>query len=331
MIPMMSRRGLLAAGAVLAAPPAIRAQGAVERVSLQTNWRAQAEHGGFYQAAASGLYREAGLEVEIRMGGPQINNAQLLMAGRTDFSLSNALSGLQYARDNTPFLTVAAIFQKDPVVLISHAGVIDTMEQMRGRPVLISGGGRLSFWPFLRARFGFTDEQIRPYTFNLGPFLQDRNTIQQGFITSEPFAMRAAGAVPRIHLLAEHGYDNYQTTIETSRRMVETRPETVRRFVEASILGWRAYLHGDPAPANALIMRDNPEQTAERLAYARDVMKERGLVESGDAEALGIGAMTAERWARLYAVMAEAGAYPRGIDVSRAYTMAFVNRRLGMG
>jgi NitT/TauT family transport system substrate-binding protein len=331
MIRTISRRGLCAAAAVLAAPPTIRAQGSLERVSLQTNWRAQAEHGGFYQAAAAGVYREAGLEVEIRMGGPQINNAQLLMAGRTDFSLSNALSGLQYARDNTPFLTVAAIFQKDPVVLISHAGVIDTIEQMRGRPVLISGGGRLSFWPFLRARFGFSDEQIRPYTFNLGPFLQDRNTIQQGFITSEPFAMRAAGAAPRIHLLAEHGYDNYQTTIETSRRMVDTRPDTVRRFVDASILGWRSYLHGDPAPANALIMRDNPEQTAERLAYARDVMKQWGLVESGDAETLGIGAMTAERWARLHAVMAEAGTFPREMDVARAYTLAFVNRRIGMG
>jgi NitT/TauT family transport system substrate-binding protein len=328
---MIGRRGVLAAGAALAAPPAIRAQGSLERVSLQTNWRAQAEHGGFYQAAATGLYAAAGLEVEIRMGGPQINNAQLLMAGRTDFSLSNALAGLQYARDNTPFLTVAAIFQKDPVVLLSHAGVIDTIEQMRGRPILISTGGRLSFWPFLRARFGFTDEQIRPYTFNLGPFLQDRNTIQQGFITSEPFAMRAAGVTPRIHLLADHGYDNYQTTIETSRRMVETRPETVRRFVDATILGWRSYLHEDPAPGNALIIRDNPEQTPERLAYAREVMKERRLVEGGDAERLGIGAMTAERWARLHAVMAEAGAYPREMEVTRAYTLAFVNRRLGMG
>jgi NitT/TauT family transport system substrate-binding protein len=328
---MIRRREVLAAGAALAAPSAIRAQGSRERVSLQTNWRAQAEHGGFYQAAATGLYAAAGLDVEIRMGGPQINNAQLLMAGRTDFSLSNALAGLQYARDTTPFLTVAAIFQKDPVVLLSHDGVIDTIEQMRGRPILISTGGRLSFWPFLRARFGFTDEQIRPYTFNLGPFLQDRNTIQQGFITGEPFAMRAAGATPRIHLLADHGYDNYQTTIETSRRMVETRPDTVRRFVDATILGWRSYLHEDPAPGNALIIRDNPDQTLERLAYARGVMKERGLVESGDAERLGIGAMTAERWARLHAVMAEAGAYPREMDVTRAYTLAFVNRRVGMG
>jgi NitT/TauT family transport system substrate-binding protein len=329
--PMVGRRHLILGAAALAAPRGIAAQGSLDRVSLQTNWRAQAEHGGFYQAAATGLYRQAGLDVEIRMGGPQINNAQLLIAGRCDFSLSNALSGLQFARDNLPFLTVAAIFQKDPVVLISHPGVVDQIAQMRGRPILISGGGRLSFWPFLRARFGFTDEQIRPYTFTIAPFLNDRNTIQQGFLTSEPFAMRQAGADPRVHLLAEHAYDNYQTTIETSRRMIETRGDLVRRFVDASILGWRSYLHGDPAPANALIQRDNPDQTPERLDYAREAMRERGLVESGDADAHGIGAMTAERWASLHRVMAEAGAYPAGMDVARAYTLEFVNRRVGMG
>jgi NitT/TauT family transport system substrate-binding protein len=304
----------------------------LDRVSFQTNWRAQAEHGGYYQAVAAGIYRRHGLEVDLRMGGPQQNPAQLLLAGRVDMIMSNGFQALNYVRENLPFLCIGGIMQKDPQILMTHEGNgITRFEDMRGRPILIGASGRVTFWPFLRARFGFTDEQIRPYTFNVGPFLQDRNSIQQGFLSSEPFSARAAGANPRVFLIADAGYENYQTTIDVSQRMVNERRDVVQRFVNATIEGWTQYMTGQGIEAaNQLIIRDNPEMTLERIAYAIPKMNEYGIVRSGDALQLGIGAMTDARWQRFYETMRDAGLYPAGMDFRRAYSLDFVNRRVGL-
>jgi NitT/TauT family transport system substrate-binding protein len=228
--------------------------------------------------------------------------------------MSNGFQSLNYVRENLPFLTIASIMQKDPQILMTHEGNgINSFEDMRGRPILVGAAGRVTYWPFLRARFGFTDEQIRPYTFNVGPFLVDRMAIQQGFLSSEPFAAMEAGARPRVFLIADAGYETYQTTIDISRRMVEQRADLVQRFVNATIEGWSQYMTGQGIEAaNALIKRDNPEMTDAKIAYAIRVMNERGIVLSGDAERLGIGAMTDERWERFYNGMRDAGRLPGG-------------------
>ncbi|HZF74793.1 MAG TPA: ABC transporter substrate-binding protein [Acetobacteraceae bacterium] len=332
----MERRALLggAAGFALSAVPGARVPVAqtLDRVSFQTNWRAQAEHGGYYHAVAAGIYRRHGIECEIRQGGPQQNPAQLLLAGRVDMIMSNGFQSLNYVRENLPFLTIASIMQKDPQILMTHEGNgINSFEDMRGRPILVGAAGRVTYWPFLRARFGFTDEQIRPYTFNVGPFLVDRMAIQQGFLSSEPFAAMEAGARPRVFLIADAGYETYQTTIDISRRMVEQRADLVQRFVNATIEGWSQYMTGQGIEAaNALIKRDNPEMTDAKIAYAIRVMNERGIVLSGDAERLGIGAMTDERWERFYNGMRDAGVFPAGMDFRRAYSLQFVNKRVGL-
>jgi len=334
--PGLGRRAALglAAGAALVAVPGargIRAQ-TLDRVSFQTDWRAQAEHGGYYQAVAAGIYRRHGIECDLRMGGPQQNPAQLLVAGRVDMIMSNGFQALNYVRENIPFLTIGAIFQKDPQILMTHEGNgITRFEDMRGRPILIGAGGRVTFWPFLRARFGFTDEQIRPYTFNLGPFLQDRMAIQQGFLSSEPFAAREAGANPRVFLIADAGYENYQTTIDISRRMATERRDLVQRFVNATLEGWSQYIRKqDIGAANALIMRDNPEMTQAKIDYAIDSMNRNGIVLSGDAERLGIGAMTEARWKSFYDTMVAAGVYPAGLAWRNAFSLDFVNKRVGL-
>ena len=324
----------LAAGSVLVALPGargIRAQ-TLDRVSFQTNWRAQAEHGGYYQAVAAGIYRRYGIECDLRMGGPQQNPSQLLLAGRVDMIMSNGFQALNYVRENLPFLTIASIMQKDPQILMTHEGNgINRFEDMRGRPILIGAAGRVTYWPFLRAKFGFTDEQIRPYTFNLGPFLQDRMAIQQGFLSSEPFAAREAGANPRVFLIADAGYENYQTTIDISRRMMTERRDLVQRFVDATVEGWTQYMRKqDIGAANALIMRDNPEMTQAKIDYAIDSMNRNGIVLSGDAERLGIGAMTHERWKSFYETMVAAGVYPSGMAYQNAYSLDFINRRVGL-
>ncbi|MBK1657384.1 ABC transporter substrate-binding protein [Paracraurococcus ruber] len=330
----IERRALLTGGTALAVVAGARVPVAqsLDKVSFQTNWRAQAEHGGYYQAVAAGLYRRHGIDCELRQGGPQQNPAQLLLAGRVDMIMSSGFQALNYVRENLPFLCIAAIMQKDPQVLMSHeeAGLAG-FEAMRGRPIFVGAAGRVTYWPFLKARFGFSDDQIRPYTFNIQPFVADRSAIMQGFLSSEPYSAMQAGARPHVHLIADAGYPNYQTTIDIARRMTEEKADLVQRFVDATIEGWAQYMQGrDIGAANAMIMRDNPEMTQDRIDYAIRAMNERGIVLSGDAEAMGIGAMTDARWASFYTTMRDAGVVPAGLDVTRAYSLRFVNKRVGL-
>jgi NitT/TauT family transport system substrate-binding protein len=329
----IERRALLG-GFVLAAVANARVAvpQSLDRVSFHTNWRAQAEQGGYYQAVAAGIYQRHGIACELRQGGPQLDPVRLMLAGRVDMAMSNGFQALNYVREDIPALTIAAMMQKDPQVLMTHAGNgIESFEDMRGKPILVGSAGRVTYWPFLKSRFGFTDEQVRPYTFNLQPFLANRMAIQQGFLSSEPLSALQAGATPKVFLIADAGYENYQTTIDIRRTLMDSKPDVVQRFVNASIEGWTEFMKGqDIAAANRLIIHDNPEMTEERIAYAIRAMNESGIVVSGDAATLGVGAMTEARWQRFYQTMRDAGIYPAGMDVKKAYDLRFVNKRVGL-
>jgi NitT/TauT family transport system substrate-binding protein len=304
----------------------------LDKVSYQTNWRAQAEHGGFYLAVTNGIYKKYGIDADIRPGGPQQNPSQLLLGGRVDMIMSNSFEAIRYAQENIPFLCIASIFQKDPQVLISHPGQgNDTLAALKGKPILVGAAGRTSYWPFLKAKFGYTDEQIRPYTFNMAPFLADKTISQQGFLSSEPFAIQKGGVNPVVHLIADAGFENYNTTINISQKMVAEKKDLVQRFVTASLEGWAEYMKAGPsaAAANAQILKDNPDMDQEKIDYAVKVMNEKGIVLSGDALTLGIGAMTDARWASFYKTMTEAGVFPPGVDVKKAYSLEFVNKGVG--
>src|SRR3954468_19676392 len=333
----LSRRravGLMTLGGVAALPlaPVRRARAqSLDKISYQTNWRAQAEHGGFYQGLATGLYKEAGLDVEIRQGGPQLDVNALLLAGRADVVESDAFRTFNFARDNVPALTIAAVFQKDLRALLSHPGVgNDTLEALKGKPILIGAAGRTSFWLWLKAKYGYSDEQIRPYTFNFAPFLADKTISMQAFITSEPYAIRQAGVDPVIHLLADNGFVNYSDILVCLPKTAAERKDVVQRFVDASVKGWKSYLTGDPAPANALIKQANPDMTDDKIAYAIKVMREAGIVGGGDAKTLGIGALNADRWNGFYKDMVDCGALPAGWDVAKLVTTEFVNKKAAM-
>ncbi len=323
--------GWLALAALLAfAGPAF----AQDKIRFGIDWTAEAEYGGFYQAVATGIYKKHGLDVTIEQGGPQVNHLQLLIAGRLDFAIiSNSLLALNLVQQNVPYRAIAAMFQKDPSVLIAHPGAgNDGFEALKGKPIMISADTRAGWWNFLKARFGYTDAQVRPYTFNLQPFLADKNAIQQGFLGSEPFSIQqATGQYPVVMLIADAGYTGYGSMIGTSDKNIKQNPDLVRRFVDASIEGWYSYLDGDPAPGNALIRKANPEMTDALIAYGRDSLKKHGILTSGDAAKDGIGAMNSARWQDFYQSMSKAGLYPPGLDVKRAYTLEFVNHRVGLG
>ncbi|MGO8739096.1 ABC transporter substrate-binding protein [Rhodoblastus sp.] len=315
---------------LLCATPAF----ALDKVVFAANWLAEAEHGGFYQALADGTYAKYGLDVTILPGGPETNNRLLLAAGRADFYMGDNLIGeFSALAENIPIVTVAAIFQKDPLVFMSHPGAgLDRFEDLPKADKAFVGLATLTtVWPWMEKTWGFSRVKVATYDFNSAPFLADKNSIEQGYLTSEPFAIaRSGGFAPNVFLLADHGYETYATTIETRRDLLEKTPDLVRRFVEASILGWVHYLHGDNSVANALIKRENPDMDDAQIAFSIAQMKAHGIVESGDALKLGIGAMDPARIARFYRDMASAGAAPERLDLAKGFDYSLVNKGFGL-
>jgi NitT/TauT family transport system substrate-binding protein len=308
---------------------------AQDKVTFATNWKAQAAHGGFYQAVADGTYRKYGLDVTIQPGGPQVNNRPLLPAGRITFLMTgNLLHNFDNVKNGVPTVVVAAMFQKDPQALIAHPGQgYEKFEALKNAPVaLIAKDGQFSWWQWLKVTHGFRDEALKPYNYNLGPFLANPKAIQQGYSVAEPIYVQNQGKFkPVVHLLADHGFSTYSTVIEARVDTVKNQPDLVQRFVDASILGWVNYLYGDRRAANTMMLKDNPEMTVAELEASTALMKQQGIVDSGESLANGIGAMSEARIKDFYAQMVKAGLYKPGeVDLSKIATFQFVNKKVGV-
>jgi NitT/TauT family transport system substrate-binding protein len=221
-----------------------------------------------------------------------------------------------------PVTTVAATFQKDPSVILSHPGVT-RLEELKGRPIAISAASDTTFWPWLRARYGFSDAQKRPYAFSVQPFLVDKTLSQQGYVTSEPYSIEKGGVKPVVFLLADLGYPPYAQTVIATRDTLAKKGDAVRRFVQATAEGWKSYL-ANPAPGNALIKKDNPQMPDDLLAFGLEKMKANGIVTGGDAGRLGIMTMTDERWKRTFDFMVETKQVRPDLDYRQAYTLDYV-------
>lgn len=308
---------------------------AQDKVTFATNWKAQAAHGGFYQAVADGTYKKYGLDVTIQQGGPQVNNRPLLPAGRIHFLMTgNLLHSFDNVKNGVPTVVVSAIFQKDPQALIAHPGQgYENFAALKNAPMaLIAKDGQFSWWQWLKVTHGFKDEVLKPYNYNLGPFLANPKSIQQGYSVAEPIYVENQGKFkPVVHLLADHGFSTYSTLIEARADMVKTQPDLVQRFVDASALGWVNYLYGDRKAAAALMMKDNPEMTVAEMEASVALMKQQGIVDSGEALQGGIGAMNQARIQDFYAQMVKAGLYKAGeVDLSKVATLQFVNKKVGL-
>ncbi len=329
----MSRIAVIGLAALAAAGVGRAFAETLDKVTFGTNWVAEAEHGGFYQALADGTYRKYSLDVTIVPGGPNANNRMLMIVGKLDFFMSaNTLQGFDAVAQHVPIIDVAAVFQKDPQVLLAHPDQgISKLEDLKKLTTFVSPEGMTSYYQWLKADFGFKDDHVKPYTFNPQPFIADQHSAMQGYVTSEPFAVEKEGKFkPKIFLLADQGFSDYSTLIETRRELVEKKPGLVQRFVDASIMGWYNYLYGDNTPANALIKRQNPEMTDALLAYSVAKMKEYGIVDSGDTLTLGIGAMTDARMKDFFDKMVRAGVAKPGLDYRKSYTLQFVDKKVGL-
>jgi NitT/TauT family transport system substrate-binding protein len=320
--------GVLVAAGLSAA--AVSAE-AADKVRFGTNWLAEAEHGGYYQAVADGTYAKYGLDVTIVQGGPQAANQILLVSGKLDFYMGSSLiEAFDALKQNAPMVVVAAHFQKDPQMVMSHPGMgLDKFTDLVNSPAYIGKGA--PFYEWMVSAYGFKEENVKPYMFNPQPFIADKHSIQQGYITSEPYAVEKMGKFkPNIFLFADLGFSTYATTVETRPEIVAKKPDVVQRFIDASTIGWYHYLYGDNKAANALIKQDNPEMTDDQIAFSVAKMKDYGLVDSGDTLKMGIGAMTDERVKDFYDKMVKARVEPGDLDYKKVYTLQFVNKGVGL-
>jgi NitT/TauT family transport system substrate-binding protein len=295
-------------------------------IRFATDWRAEAEQGGYYEALANGEYAKRGLKVTIVPGGPGVNVPQLVASGAVEMGIgSNSFIVMNLAAEHVPVKAVAAFMQKDPQVLIAHPDAgIKSLADMKGHPILLSDASVTAFWVWLKSKYGFTDDQVRKYTFNNAPFLADNRIVQEGYVTSEPYTLEKEGHLkPAVFLLADEGYPGYGGMVLASDKLIASNPAAVKAFVEASAAGWQAYLHGDPAPGDALILKSNPEMTEDVLAQARDKLRSYGIIDSGDPKAGGLGAMSDQRWAEFFKMASDRGVYPKDTDYKAAYVLGF--------
>jgi NitT/TauT family transport system substrate-binding protein len=319
---------LTALAACAPAKPPRSANGLIP-IKFATDWHAQAEQGGFYEALATGEYRKRGLDVTIIQGGPAVNVPQLLATNAIDMGIgSNSFIVLNLAAANAPAKAVMASMQSDPQVLIAHPDAgINTLADVKGHPVLLADASITGFWAWLKAKYGFTDDQVRKYDFSAAPFLADKKAVQEGYLTSEPYTIeKTTGLKPTVFLLADYGYPGYAAMVLASNKLIASNPAAVKAFVDGTAAGWKAYLYGDPKPADAIILKDNPEMTQDLLDQARVKMRDKGIVLSGDARAQGIGAMTDARWAAFFNMASTQlpNDYPRTLDYRSAYTLQFL-------
>ncbi|MEM8882156.1 MAG: ABC transporter substrate-binding protein [Pseudomonadota bacterium] len=321
--------GLLVASTLFATPAL--ADGHLTAVSFGTNWVAQAEHGGFYQSVADGTYAECGLDVTIVPGGPQVNNQALMLAGRIDFYMGGHLDAYFAIAEGLPLVNVMAAFQKDPQVILTHPGRVESFGDLASDDITMIVQDGATYYEWMKAAYGFTDDQRQPYTFNSAPFIANGDAGQQGYLSSEPYFVEAeTGWAPDVYLIADAGYGAYSTTVQTLSDTIAESPDVVQCFVEASILGWYNYMYGDNSAANEMILSDNPDMTQEAIDYAIATMTANGIVDSGDTLELGIGAMTEERMVEFYTQMVDAGVIDDGLDISVSYDLSYINQGLGL-
>lgn len=317
------------AAALVSAAPTVAQE--LTPVTFGTNWVAQAEHGGFYQSVADGTYAACGLDVTILPGGPQVNNQALMLAGRIDFYMGGHLDAYFAVQEGLPIVNVMSSFQKDPQVLMTHPGKVSSFAGMQEAGLTMIVQDAATYYEWMKAAYAFTDEVRQPYTFNSAPFLANENSAQQGYLSSEPYAIeKETGIKPDVWLIADAGYNAYSTTIQTKQEVIDEQPDVVKCFVEGSITGWYNYIYGDNSAADALILSDNPDMTQDKIEFAIAAMIENGIVDSGDTLTLGIGAMTEERSESFYNDMVAAGVLPEGLEFQKAYDLSFINQGLGL-
>lgn len=321
----MMKIGNIFGAALLIGASTLTAQ-AQDKMTFLMSWKAQAEHGGYYQALAKGYYKDCGVDMVIRQGGPGIDTSQLLVGNAVDFILAPHIDAVLHMNvAGFPARALFAAFQRSAQILMTHAGNgVETMEDMKGKPIMIANGSRATFWPFLKQKYGWSDSQIRSYTGQLAQWLADKSAIQQGLVTNEPYLVkRETGETPKVFMLSDTGYQTYSSIVVTSQGLIDKNPKAVQCVVSASIKGWTEFMTGDPTPALQLIQKEEKQNTDDLMAATRKTMTDLKLVMNEDTEKYGFGVMTDERWKNHQAMLVEMQLLKGDIDYKTVLAQQF--------
>ncbi|WP_025683995.1 ABC transporter substrate-binding protein [Paenibacillus maysiensis] len=294
--------------------------GGLTAVTQVTNWFAQAEHGGLYAAKEQGYYKEAGLDMTIQGGGPQVSPTQIVASGKAQFGLTTADQLLVAREQGIPLVAIATIFQKSPQGLMVHANQnISSLADLNNRTVYVGAGS--VFWDYVKSKYQLDNVKEMAYTGSLAPFIPDETAAIQGYVTSEPYEMKKQNVDVKFLLLADAGYNPYSNVLFTTEQYIQDHPDLVRAYVEASMKGWNYYKTNYDS-VNDVILKENPDFTKEKLNYAAEALIP--FVYEGDAAEHGVGYMKEERWAELGQQLMKIGALKKEPDVSKAFTDKFL-------
>lgn len=292
MAPLLALAALLAGCAKTPAGPTDAQGRPLTKIILQTDWYAQADHGGYYQAMMKGYYREAGLDVQIDQAGPMVPVGVKLATNIAQFGIGRSDEVIvQVARD-IPYVIVASQMQHDPQALMMHPeNPVNSFKDLNGKSIMTVPGA--NWIRFLQTRYHM-EFSVIPLNFGMGQFMADKDFIQQCYITNEPYYVEKNGVHPKVMLISDSGFDPYRV-LYGNTDFVSKHPAETRAFVQASIRGWEDYMHGDPTPANQEISRRNIPMTADFIAYAIRVMREHNLVWGDPAKGESTGSLSRAR------------------------------------
>jgi NitT/TauT family transport system substrate-binding protein len=289
---------------------------------LFLNWFPEHEHGGYFAALVGGLYRDAGLDVQILPGGPQAPVAARVASGDVEFGILNADDVLLARAAGVPLVALFAPLQTSPACVMVHRSAgIERLADLRDLTLAMQVAA--AHFQYLQRHVPLTGVTIVPYSGSIAEFLANPRWAQQAYAISEPILAAAKGSDPRCLLIADIGFNPYTSVLVTREALIRTAPDVVRGMVAASAKGWKRYLE-DPAPAHARILELNPE--VGRPTLDRGVQALAPFVLTEDALGRGIGTMSADRWQALAAQMLDARSLAQPVDPTAAFDAGFLPR-----
>jgi NitT/TauT family transport system substrate-binding protein len=299
--------------------------GPLTKIVVQLDWVPEPEHGGLFQAQATGRFTAAGLDVELIPGGPNAFVMQKLATAQAHVGQADSTNTLRAIAEGLPVIHIGAVFQNDPSVLMLHAdNPVDSFEALNGKTIMARPEWALL--SYLRNKYGI-DFNIIPQNFSVANFIADQSFIQQGFYIAEPFHILSGGAQPPKFLYAwDAGFDAY-TALVANQPWARANAPALRAFMAATIEGWRDYLEGDPTPAHELMKQLHPSNTDAFLAYSRQMIIDEKLVigRGPDGGNHQIGRVSRERFATQISQLETLNILPPGkLTVDRVVTLDYL-------
>jgi NitT/TauT family transport system substrate-binding protein len=288
----------------------------LKKISLLLDWYPQAEQGGYYYAVVNGLYKKAGLDVDIIPISPNVVGGAQLMTGRVQFSLTTSADVLTARSRGLPLVAVMAAMQHDPKGVIVHAeSPIHSFADLDGHALAVAPGS--AWFRYIVQKYHLSHIQENRLTLNNAYFLHDPNYSQECYVTAEPYFIEKSGQKVRTLLVKDTGFDNYRV-VATSDSFLANNKDVVKAFVAATIAGWQGYFK-DPTATDAEIKKRNPEMTQGQMDYTFKVLVDDHFIDGDASHGETIGQINMTRVKDQYQILRSLNVLPDDFDYTKAF------------